>query len=278
MRNKAEIGIIGGSGFYEFFARPPKPEGRRWEKGKWIDVKTPYGKPSDKVFLGNYKGRKIAFLPRHGRGHKIPPHMINYRANIWAFKKLGVKFIISPAAVGSLQPNIKRGDFVICNEFIDRTSGRKDTFFDGPKVVHISSAECYCEFLRDLAVKSCKKYKIRVHPKGTAVVIQGPRFSTHTESKWFTKMGWDVVNMTQYPEVVLTREAEICYLNISIVTDYDVGLIGEKGIKPVSIEEVIRVFGQNIEKVKKVILDIIEKIPKDYKCKQCHQALRGASV
>lgn len=288
----AEIGIIGGSGLYKFL-----------EKGRWVTIKTPYGKPSDQIFLTTFKSKKIAFLPRHGRGHKIPPHMINYRANIWALKNLGVKIIIAPSAVGSLQPSIKMGDFVICDEFIDKTWGREDTFYSGPTsvdskilsvssksfkpqeyhthsegVVHIESAKCYCEFLRDLAIKMCKKNKIRVHSKGTAVVIQGPRFSTRAESKWFTKMGWDVVNMTQYPEVVLSREAEICYLNISLVTDYDVGLVGEKGIKPVSIEEVIRVFNENIEKLKKVILEIIEKIPQNYSCKQCHEALKGAEV
>ncbi len=210
MTNKAqaEIGIIGGSGFYEFFGH-----------GKWVSVKTPYGKTSDKIFLTEYKSKKIAFLPRHGRGHKIPPHKINYCANIWAMKMLGAKYLIAPTAVGSLQPNIKRGDFVICDEFIDRTSNRKDTFFENRKVVHISSAKCYCEALRNLAIKSCKKHKIKVHSRGTAVVIQGPRFSTNAESKWFTQMGWDVINMTQYPEAVLAREAEICYFNISLVTD-----------------------------------------------------------
>jgi len=252
---------------YEFFGR-----------GKWISVKTPYGKPSDQIFLTSYKNRKIAFLPRHARGHKIPPHMINYRANICALKKLGVKYIIAPTAVGSLQPNIKRGDFVICDDFIDRTNARKDTFFDGPKVVHISSTDCYCEKLRKIAFSACKRNKIRYHKTGTVVVIQGPRFSTKAESRWFTKMGWDVVNMTQYPEVVLAREAEICYVNISLVTDYDAGLIGKKGVKPVSSEEVIRVFSQNIEKLKKIILEIIERIPKNYKCKQCHEALKGAEI
>jgi 5'-methylthioadenosine phosphorylase len=272
--NKAEIGIIGGSGLYKFL-----------DKGKWITIKTSYGKPSDQIFLTTYKNRKIAFLPRHARGHKIPPHQINYRANIWALKQLGVKIIIAPSAVGSLQPNIKRGDFVICNEFIDRTNSRKDTFFEGfipPKggtrVVHISSADCYCEKLRKITFDICKKNKIKYHKIGTAVVIQGPRFSTHAESKWFTQMGWDVVNMTQYPEAVLAREAEICYLNISLVTDYDAGLIGEHGVRPVSIEEVIRVFNDNIEKLKKIILNIIRKIPKNYHCEQCHQALKDAEV
>jgi 5'-methylthioadenosine phosphorylase len=274
MKNQAEIGIIGGSGFYEFLACPAKPGGR--SRGKWIDVKTPYGKPSDKIFLGEYKGKKIAFLPRHARGHKIPPHKINYRANIWAMKELGVKIIIAPSAVGSLRAKIKRGDFVIPNEFIDRTNNREDTFFHGPKVVHVSSADCYCDKLRKIAFNICKKNKLRVHDNATVVVIQGPRFSTHAESKWFTKMGWDIINMTQYPEVVLAREAEICYLNISLVTDYDAGLIGK--VNPVSIEEVIRVFSKNTEKLKKVILEIIAKIPKDYKCEQCHEALKNAAI
>jgi len=265
MKNQAEIGIIGGSGFYEFL-----------DKGKWIDIKTPYGKPSDKIFLGEYKNKKIAFLPRHARGHKIPPQMINYRANIWALRNLGVKIIIAPSAVGSLQPHIKRGDFVICNDFIDRTKARRDTFFDGPKVVHISSADCYCDNLGKIAYEVCRKNKINVHKNGTAVVIEGPRFSTRAESRWFTQMGWDVINMTQYPEAVLAREAEICYLNISLVTDYDAGLIGK--VDPVSIEEVVRVFGENIEKLKKVILEIIAKIPKGYKCKQCHEALKNAAI
>lgn len=274
IKSKADIGIIGGSGFYEFFGR-----------GKWASIKTPYGKPSDQIFLTTFKNKKIAFLPRHGRGHKIPPHKINYRANIWALKQLGVKIIIAPSAVGSLQSNIKRGDFIICDDFIDRTHSRKDTFFDKNKVIHVSSADCYCEQLRKIVFQVFEQNKIRYHKTGTAVIIQGPRFSTRAESKWFTKMGWEVVNMTQYPEAVLAREAEICYLNISLVTDYDAGLIGKKslpadrqGIKPVSTEEVIRVFDKNTEKLKKIILEIIEKIPKNYLCEQCHQALKGAEI
>lgn len=283
---KAEIGIIGGSGFYKFL-KDGGPASRRLasmsrsgrataSRGGWINVKTPYGKPSDKIFLGNYKGKRIVFLPRHARGHKIPPHKINYRANISAMKQLGVKIIIAPSAVGSLQPNIKIGDFVIPNEFIDRTNNREDTFFDGPKVVHISSADCYCDKLRKIAFNACRKNKLRVHDNATVVVIQGPRFSTHAESKWFTKMNWNIINMTQYPEAVLAREAEICYLNISLVTDYDAGLIGK--VKPVSIEEVIRVFSENTEKLKKVILQIIDRIPNNYKCSQCHEALKNAAI
>ncbi len=263
---KVDVGIFGGSGLYKFF-----------EHGKWIDVKTPYGKPSDKIFLTEYKGKKIAFLPRHGRKHQFPPHKINYQANLFAFKKLGVKRIIAPAAAGSLQPNVKRGDFVVCDQFVDRTRNRKHTFFDGPKTVHISSADSYCPELRKIAIKACQKNKVRVHKKGAVVVIQGPRFSTRAESKWFSKMGWEVINMTQYPEAILARELEMCYVNISLITDYDVGLEGQRGIKPVTTEEVIKVFKQNTENVKKVILDMIEMMPEKQNCK-CNQALKGAEI
>lgn len=273
MINKAEIGIIGGSGLYEFF-----------EKGKWVEVKTPYGKPSDKIFLTEYLGKKIAFMPRHGRKHQFPPHKINYRANLFAFKKLGVKRIIAPAAAGSLQLNVKRGDFVVCDQFVDRTNGRKDTFFDGPQSIHVSPADPYCPELRKIAIEACQKNKVRVHKEGTVVIIQGPRFSTRAESKWFTKMGWEVINMTQYPEVILAKELEMCYVNISLITDYDAGLTGQRampagrqGIKPVTTNEVIKVFGQNIENVKKVILDIISIMPEKASCK-CSEALKGAEI
>lgn len=291
---QAEIGIFGGSGLYEFF-----------KKGKWVDVETPYGRPSDKVFLTEYNGKKIAFLPRHGRKHQFPPHKINYRANLFAFKKLGVKRIIAPAAAGSLQPNIKPGDFVVCDQFVDRTNSREDTFYPGPTakeiidsnllsvsaeslesqkghthpvgVVHISSADPYCPELRKIAIKACQKNRVRVHKKGTVVVIQGPRFSTRSESKWFTKMGWEVISMTQYPEMILARELEICYVNISLITDYDAGLEGHKGIKPVTTEEVMKVFGRNTENVKKVILSMIKMMPEKPSC-QCQEALKGAEI
>jgi len=265
MKNQAEIGIFGGSGLYEFF-----------HNGKWKKVRTSYGKPSDKVFITEYKGKKIAFIPRHGRGHKLPPHKINYRANLYAFKKLGVKTIIAPTAVGSLKPEIKRGDFVICDQYIDRTRHRKDTFFD-KRTVHISAAEPYCPELRKIAIEACQKNNVSVHKNGTVVVIEGPSFSSRSESNWFNKMGWDVVNMTQYPEVILARELEMCYVNISLVTDYDAGLEKEKDIKPVTTDEVIRMFNQNIESVKKVILDMIEMIPKKLNC-NCNNALEEAAI
>lgn len=261
---KTKIGIIGGSGFYQFL------------KGKEILVRTPYGNPSDKIFISQYHGKKIAFLPRHGKNHQYPPHKINYRANLFAFKKLGVERIIAPCAVGSLSPKIKPGDFVFCNQFIDRTKRRTDTFFDGPKVAHISISEPYCPELRKIAIKNCQNLKIPFHKKGTVIVIEGPRFSTRDESNFYSKIG-DIINMTQYPEVALARELGMCYLNISLVTDYDAGLKGKKGIKPVTAKEVIKTFQKNNEKMKELILEIIKNLPEKKNC-QCSHALKEAII
>lgn len=305
-RRIAEIGIFGGSGFYDLL-----------QKFKEIEIKTPYGLPSDKVAIGEYNGKKIAFLPRHGKGHIYPPHKIPYRANLYAFKSLGVKRIIAPSASGSLNSKIKPGDFVICDQFVDRTKNRRDTFYEKEnydtsstvenRVAHVSSAEPYCENLRKIAIKSCEKFhpsgdrekdgKIKCHKKGTVVVIEGPRFSTIAESKWFQSEGWDVINMTQYPENILARELEMCYVNISLITDYDAGLINGKklnphtnfgitqgarsnakvsvGVKPVDTKEVIRVFNENNEKVKKLIFEMIKNIPLDLNC-SCESAMKNA--
>jgi len=261
---KIEIGIIGGSGFYQFL------------KGKEVTIKTPYGQPSDKILISKYSGKEIAFLPRHGKKHQYPPHKINYRANLFAFKKLGVERVIAPCAVGSLKPEIKPGDFLICDQFVDRTKRRIDTFFDGPRVAHISMAEPYCPELRKIAIRGCQKLKIPFYKKGTVVVIEGPRFSTKAESEFYSKTA-DIINMTQYPEVVLARELGMCYLNISLVTDYDVGLEGRKDIKPVTAKEVIRIFQKNNEKVKELILEIIKNLPDQRNCK-CAAALKEAFV
>ena len=261
---KIEIGIIGGSGFYQFL------------KGKEVVIKTPFGQPSDKILISKYSGKEIAFLPRHGKKHQYPPHKINYRANLFAFKKLGVERVIAPCAVGSLKLEIKPGDFLICDQFVDRTKGRIDTFFDGPRVAHISMAEPYCPELREIAIKGCQKLKIPFYKKGTIVVIEGPRFSTKAESEFYSKTA-DIINMTQYPEVVLARELGMCYLNISLVTDYDVGLEGRKDIKPVTAQEVIRIFQKNNEKVKELILEIIKNLPDQRNCK-CAAALKEAFV
>jgi len=249
MEYKADIGVFGGSGFYSFL-----------ENVEEIEMETPYGKPSDKISIATYNGKRIAFLPRHGKKHQYPPHMIPYRANIYAMKQLNVSCILAPSASGSLQPHIKPGDFVICDQFVDRTWGRKDTFYDGPVTKHISSAYPYCPELRKLAIETCREQGIPAHENGTVVVIQGPRFSTVAESRWFSSMGWHVINMTRYPECYLAREMNICYVNISLITDYDAGLEGRDDILPVTEEEVYRVFNENNEKVKKLLFGLIDKI------------------
>jgi len=270
---RAEIGVFGGSGFYDLL---DPPAGGLQEH----EIETPFGKPSDKISVGKIGDKKVAFIPRHAHGHKIPPHKINYKANVWAMKKMGVKRIISPAAVGSLNPLIKPGDFVICDQFVNWNCQRDDTFYHGElvdnvkksdHVAHFSSANPYCDELRKNIVKYCQKLNINFHQTGTVVVIQGPRFSTKAESRFFTNQGWDIINMTAYPEVVLARELGICYSNIGLVTDYDAGLIGDK-VKPVNIKEVIKVFNENNKKVKELIFEVIKSIPKQRKCK-CEEYL-----
>jgi len=248
--DSAEIGVFGGSGFYSLL-----------DDVREIKVDTPYGAPSDSLFLAEVAGRSVAFLPRHGRRHTIPPHKINYRANVWAMKSLGVKAAISPCAAGSLALGVKPGDFVVCDQFVDRTSGRADTFFDGPIVTHLSSAETYDPVLRRLAIDTIRDHGIEVHERGTVVVIQGPRFSTKSESKWFSDAGWEVINMTQYPEAWLCRELGIAVVNISLITDYDAGVI--EGTEAVDARSVLEVFQANAERIQKVVLDLIGRFPSD---------------
>ena len=250
--DRAQVGVFGGSGFYSLLTG----------KVREVKVETPYGMPSDVVTMGEIGEKTVAFLPRHGANHDLPPHVINYRANVWAMKSLGVTDIIAPNACGSLQTRVKPGDIVVCDQFVDRTSGRKDTFYDGPVTTHVSSAEPYCPVLRAHAIAVCKLRQVSVHETGTVVVIQGPRFSTKAESRWFTQMGWEVINMTQYPECFLAREQEMSYVNLSLITDYDAGLIaGEPEARPVSNQDVIDVFRENLEKLKGVVLQMIETLP-----------------
>jgi len=266
MNKTAQIGIIGGSGFYSFL-----------EEAEEVKIHTPYGPPSDNFTLGTLEGRQVAFLPRHGRGHRLPPHCIPYRANLWAFKELGVTQVISPCAAGSLQKNLKPGDFVLCDQFVDRTRGRKDTYFDGPCTTHVSTADPYCSRLGRIASEAAAKLSVTLHREGTMVVIQGPRFSTRAESRWFNRMGWSVVNMTGYPEAALARELEMCFVNISLITDYDAGLEGADGIEPVSSSEVVKVFNRNNELVKELIKKMIASMPPERSC-ACGESLKYAGV
>ena len=264
MTSKAEIGIFGGSGFYSFLADVEE-----------VRVHTPYGAPSDRFALATLGGRRVAFLPRHGRDHSVPAHTVNYRANIWAFKELGVSEILAPCSCGSLQAHIHPGDFVILDQFVDRTRGRADTFFNGPETHHIGAAEPYCSRLRSVALAAGREEGISVHETGTMVVIQGPRFSTRAESAWFTREGWDVVGMTQYPEAILARELGICYTGIALVTDYDTGIA--QGREPVSIEEVFRGFHANIGKVQALIQAMVPRLGGERTC-SCEEEARRAVV
>ena len=251
----AEVGIIGGTGVYD--------QGR-FENVKEIKVFTPFGATSDLVSIGFYKNAKVAFIPRHGKNHTIPPHRVNYRANVWALKQLGVKRIIASAAVGSLREDYGPGTFVIPDQFIDRTKKRLDTFYEGGQVCHISAADPFCEQLRPFLIKTAQKLGLDVKKNGTYICIEGPRFSTRAESRLFQMWKADVVGMTLYPECVLAREAELCYVSISIVTDYDVW-----AESPVSTKEVVEKAKESNEQLKKLILEAIPQIPKNRTCKCC---------
>lgn len=262
----APIGVIGGSGFYRLL------DNVREER-----IETPYGPPSDNVFLADLGDRTIAFLPRHGRRHTIPPHRINYRANIWALKSLGVRYLVSPCAAGSLQPHVKPEHFVVCDQYVDRTRGRADTFYDGPEVYHVSAADPYCPHLRRLAIEVIREHGITVHERGTIVVINGPRFSTKSESRWFASQGWEVISMTQYPEAHLALEQAMAVVNIALITDYDAGLFAEGVVEPVTTQEILAVFQKNSERIRSVVLDLVQRIPLDLDS-PCHHALDYAKV
>jgi 5'-methylthioadenosine phosphorylase len=260
---EAQIGIFGGSGFYKLI-----------DQAETKVVETPYGPASDKVVLGELGGKRVAFLPRHGADHRYPPHKINYRANVWAMKSLGCERVILPCAAGSLQKDVRPGDFVVCDQYVDRTVTRPHTFYDGPVSTHVSAAEPYCPEMREMAIKAGAACGIKTHKAGTVVVIEGPRFSSKSESKWFTSMGWEVINMTQYPEVHLVKELEMCPVNISLITDYDSGLVGD--VEPVSHSEVVKVFTNNLAKLQTMLVKLLELVPAERKTCKCGEALLGA--
>jgi 5'-methylthioadenosine phosphorylase len=258
------VGIFGGSGFYSLL-----------EDAHEVKVETPYGPPSAPVVVGEIGGRQVGFLPRHGVHHELPPHAINYRANLWAVKELGATDVILPCAAGSLQRHVQPGSFVLCDQVVDRTTGRKDTFYDGPITTHVSFAEPYDEEMRRVALDSARGLGIPVHERGTVVVISGPRFSSKAESKWFASQGWEVVNMTQYPEVALARELEMAALNISLITDYDAGLEDDPDVEEVSHAMVIEVFQANNARLRDLLFDLVPRLPLSPDRPALH-ALRGA--
>jgi 5'-methylthioadenosine phosphorylase len=254
--------VFGGSGFYSFL-----------DDAREIEVETPWGSPSAPVTIGTLEGRQVAFIARHGVKHQFPPHVVPYRANMWAFKELGVERVIGPCAAGSLQPHVKPGEFVVCDQLVDRTAGRPSTFYDGPETTHISFADPYCPTMRRVAIEEAKSLGIPTRERGTVVVIQGPRFSTRAESHHYAQQGWEVINMTQHPEAVLARELEMCYANVSLITDYDVGVEGQ--VEAVSHEEVIRVFTENNERLRSLLFRLIIGLPDERDC-QCKAALANA--
>jgi 5'-methylthioadenosine phosphorylase len=255
----ADVGVIGGSGLYSLLDEVDE-----------IVVETPYGPPSAPLTIGEVAGRNVAFLPRHGLGHSLPPHNVPYRANLWALHEVGARAIFAPCASGSLQPNIHPGQFVVVDQLVDRTFGRDSTFFDGEgspegfaAVNHVSFADPYHAELRRVAIDACHAEDVAVHETGTVVVMNGPRFSTKGESRWYSSQGWQVINMSQMPEAVLAAELEIPYAAIALITDYDVGLEGVDGIEPVTMEEVFATLERNAEVVRKVLFRAIELLPDD---------------
>lgn len=238
------IGIFGGSGFYEFL-----------EDAKEESIDTPYGPPAAAPTVGTVAGHDVAFIPRHGADHQFPPHAVPYRANVWAMRELGVDRIIGPSAVGSLHIDYAPGHFVVCDQLVDMTYRRVNSFNEGAPVEHLSFADPYDATLREVAVTACQEVGVPVHDGGTVVVIEGPRFSTRAESRFFANQGWQVINMTQSTEVALSREAGICYVTICVVTDYDVGVEGE--IPPVTHAEVLARFAENIDTLRAVLRTMI---------------------
>ncbi len=248
----AQIGILGGSGFYSL-AEGLQP----------VTIDTPYGPPSAAVRIGRFANRDVAFLARHGENHEFPAHRVPYRANLWALRSLGVRTLLAPFSCGSLQAHIAPGDFVICDQIVDRTQGRRQTYYDGPQVHHVTFADPYCAALRQTAAAVARAEGIRVHDAGTVVVIEGPRFSTRAESRWFGALGGDVVNMTQVPEAPLAAELGMCFAGIALVTDYDAGALDEADAEPVTHEQVLAVFEENLTQVRNLIGRLVADLPAD---------------
>lgn len=256
----AEIGVIGGSGLYALLDNATEHE-----------IDTPFGPPSDPITVAEVGGRRVAFLPRHGRDHRYPPHLIPYRANLWALRSLGVRQIVAPCAVGGLRPELGPGTFVVPDQLIDRTSGRVQTFYD-EGAVHVSFADPYCPVGRATVLDSAAR--VNAVDGGTMVVVEGPRFSTRAESRWFTSIGGTIVNMTGHPEAVLARELALCYTAIALVTDLDAGVEGDHGV---TMGEVFQVFTENTARLREVLLDAVAALPAERSC-SCKDALAGLKL
>ena len=259
----ADIGVIGGSGFYEFLTDAEE-----------VRVETPFGEPSEPVLVGDVAGRRVAFLPRHGKDHRFPPHMIPYRANLWALRALGVRRILAPSAVGSLTASYGPGTLVIPDQLVDRTSGRVQTFYDQP-AVHVPFADPYCPSGRAHAVDAARKNGWVPASTGTLVVIDGPRFSTRAESQWYAAQGWTLVGMTGHPEAVLARELALCYTTLALVTDTDAGVDEGEGVTQA---EVFEVFAKNMSRLRDLVAKAIAAFPAEREDDLCAHALDGIQV
>lgn len=263
MTDVAEIGVIGGSGFYEFF-----------DTADEVTVETPYGPPSDPVVVGEVAGRQVAFLPRHGRDHRFAPHRIPYRANMWALRSLGVRQVLAPTAVGSLTPDYGPGTLAVPDQLVDRTSGRVQTFYEAGTAVHVQFADPYCPDLRASAMRAARVSGWQPALAGTLVVIEGPRFSTRAESRWYAAQGWTLIGMTAHPEAILARELALCYANIALVTDTDAGVEEGEGV---THAEVFRVFAANVTRLRQLVAQAIAEVPAERNC-PCGHALDGLAL
>jgi len=263
--NQADIGIIGGSGLYDMPGFKNREE---------IELETPFGKPSDAYMTGMLEGKRVAFLSRHGRGHRVMPSEINYRANIHGFKQLGVRQILSASAVGSLKLEHKPMDFVLPDQFVDRTRHRVSTFFGSGVVAHISFADPICARLTDEVTKAGKSMDFSVKRGGTYVCMEGPAFSTRAESNLYRSWGMDLIGMTNLQEAKLAREAEICYVTIAMVTDYDCWHETEQAV---SVELLIAYLMKNSENVQRLVKQVLKGLPKKFDC-SCQSALKNAII
>jgi 5'-methylthioadenosine phosphorylase len=247
---QAEVGIFGGSGFYSFL-----------DDVETVDIATPFGPPSAPVTIGLVGDRRVAFLPRHGLGHEFAPAAIPARANLWAMRTLGVHVVIGPCAAGSLAPDVRPSDFVVLDQLVDRTWGRADTFYDAGATHHVSYADPYCAEVSRRVVDAGRRVDITMHERGTVVVIPGPRFSTRAESHSYRAQGWEVVNMTQYPEAYLARELGMHYAGIALITDYDTGIVDDPNVEPVNQEQVFAFFEENVHRVRALLVELIPTLP-----------------
>ena len=261
----AEIAIIGGSGLYSI---------AELEKARTTVVKTPYG-DSPELLLGRLRGREVVFLPRHGRGHGTPPHLVNYRANLWALRKLGVKRVFATSSCGSTNLRMRPGEFAVLSQFIDFTKCRPHTFYEGGKygVAHVEVTEPYCPELREILIKTARKFGLKTHPSAVYACTEGPRFETAAEIRAMRMLGSDLVGMSSVPECVLARELEMCYATLGIITNFAAGISKKK----LTYTEIVEIIERSIGHVQKLILEAVKQVPKRRSC-PCRRALEGAVV